>query len=88
MRSGRPGPLRVYPVTLEGRLVAMILMLLGIGLFSAITATATSYLLSTRPHEGGEAGGLVEGLARLTDLREQGSLTDEEFTRAKQRLLR
>jgi voltage-gated potassium channel len=72
----------VYPVTPEGRLVAMILMLLGIGLFSAITATATSYLLSTRPHEGGAAGGLVEGLARLTELREQGSLTDEEFTRA------
>ena len=38
----------VYPVTLEGRLAAMVLMLLGIGLFSAITATVTSYLLSTQ----------------------------------------
>lgn len=78
----------VYPITPEGKLVAMILMLLGIGLFSAITATATSYLMSTLPHATGGAGGLVEELARLTELREQGSLTEEEFTRAKQRLLR
>jgi voltage-gated potassium channel len=31
-----------YPITPEGRLGAMVLMLLGIGLFSAITATITS----------------------------------------------
>lgn len=36
----------VYPVTTEGRIAAMALMLLGIGLFGAITATITSYLLS------------------------------------------
>jgi voltage-gated potassium channel len=36
----------VTPVTTEGRLAAMALMLLGIGLFGAITATITSYLLS------------------------------------------
>ena len=37
----------VYPVTTEGRLAAMVLMLLGIGLFGAITAYITSYVLST-----------------------------------------
>jgi voltage-gated potassium channel len=36
----------VTPVTQEGRLAAMALMLLGIGLFGAITATITSYLLN------------------------------------------
>jgi voltage-gated potassium channel len=37
----------VTPVTTEGRIAAMVLMLLGIGLFGAITATITSYILST-----------------------------------------
>jgi voltage-gated potassium channel len=36
----------VYPQTTEGRLAAMALMLLGIGLFGAITATITSYSMS------------------------------------------
>lgn len=36
----------VTPVTTEGRLAAMALMLLGIGLFGAITATITSYFIS------------------------------------------
>jgi voltage-gated potassium channel len=79
----------VYPVTTEGRLAAMVLMVLGIGLFSAITATATSYLLSTgRPRDETGGGRLVEEMERLSALREQGSLTDEEFSRAKGRLLR
>jgi hypothetical protein len=34
------------PVTDEGRLAAMVLMLLGIVLFGAVTATITSYLMS------------------------------------------
>lgn len=36
----------VYPVTAEGRIAATVLMVLGIGLYSAITATVTSYMLS------------------------------------------
>jgi len=36
----------VTPVTVEGRLAAMALMLLGIGLFGAITATITSYIMT------------------------------------------
>src|SRR5262249_3641683 len=38
-----------YPVTLEGRLGAMALMLLGISLFAGITASITSYFLSLEP---------------------------------------
>ena len=79
----------VYPITPEGRLAAMILMVLGIGLFSAITATATSYLISTgRPHDESRGGHFVEEMERLAALRERGSLTDEEFAEAKRRLLR
>ena len=37
----------VYPITPEGRVAAGVLMLLGIGLFGAITATVTSYLIAT-----------------------------------------
>ena len=37
----------VTPVTTEGRIAAMALMLLGIGLFGAITATITSYLMAS-----------------------------------------
>ena len=37
-----------YPVTPEGRLGAMVLMILGIGLFSGITATITSILTTSR----------------------------------------
>ena len=78
----------VYPVTPEGRLIAMVLMLLGIGLFSAITATATSYLLSTaQPADHSRGGRLVEEMERLSALREQGSITEDEFTAAKRRLL-
>ncbi len=78
----------VYPITPEGRLAAMVLMLLGIGLFSAITATATSYLLSTsKPRDTSGQGLVVDELERLASLREQGSLTDDEFILAKKRLL-
>ena len=37
----------VTPVTTEGRIAAMALMLLGIGLFGAITATITSYIMTS-----------------------------------------
>jgi voltage-gated potassium channel len=78
----------VYPITPEGRLAAMVLMLLGIGLFSAITATMASYLISTgRPPDPSRSGHLVDEIERLASLREQGSLTDEEFAQAKRRLL-
>lgn len=71
----------VYPITPEGRLVAMVLMILGIGLFSAITATITSYLV----HTGGShaTSSLAQDLRELAILREEGSLTDVEFAAAK-----
>jgi voltage-gated potassium channel len=76
-----------YPVTQEGRLGAMVLMLLGIGLFSAITATITSYFISQETPARDAADRVVERLQRLADLRREGSLTEEEFAAAKARAI-
>jgi voltage-gated potassium channel len=63
----------VVPRTPEGRLAATILMVLGIGLFSAITATVTSFHLE---HDRDP----LDQLAKLGDLRDRGLVTDQEFT--------
>jgi voltage-gated potassium channel len=76
----------VTPVTTEGRIAAMVLMLLGIGLFGAITATITSYLLSGDSHQG-QDDSLGSELERLAALHSSGALTDEEFVLAKRRVL-
>src|SRR4029077_16471888 len=76
-----------YPGTPDGRLGAMALMLLGIGLFSAIPATITSYFISqeTPAREVGDR--IVERLQRLAELRRDGSLTEAEFIAAKARAI-
>ena len=77
----------VYPVTVEGRLAAMTLMLLGIGLFSAITATIASYLISTHRAASTPNERLVDELERLAALRAAGAIDDREYSEAKQRIL-
>lgn len=64
----------VYPVTGEGRIAASVLMLLGIGLFSAITATFTSFMLSS-----GGAEPPSDRLLMLAGLHRDGLLTDDEY---------
>ena len=70
----------VFPITGEGRLFAAALMILGIGLFSAITATVTSFML-----EG--SADVPAQIAKLANLNATGALSDEEFGTAKARLL-
>jgi voltage-gated potassium channel len=77
----------VVPVTPEGRLAAIALMFLGIGLFSAITATITGYILESRREAGTMGSSIALELERLARLRAEGSLTDEEFRRAKASVL-
>jgi voltage-gated potassium channel len=65
----------IYPITPEGRLAAMVLMLLGIGLFGLITGTLTSLLMrsetpSTDP---------LSRIRALADLRDEGIVTEQEF---------
>ena len=80
----------VYPVTTEGRIAAMALMLLGIGLFGAITATITSYLMThdiEKLEKHDVESSLASELERLAALHESGAITDEEFTQAKTKTL-
>jgi voltage-gated potassium channel len=72
----------VIPVTAEGRIAAAILMILGIGLYSAITATVTSFLIS-----GSQPTDLPNQLERLSVLHADGRLTDDEYLRAKGSLI-
>jgi voltage-gated potassium channel len=75
----------VLPVTGEGRLVASALMLLGIGLFGAITAIVTNTLLAATDAEG--SNGALADLERLATLRASNAISVEEFETAKGRLL-
>lgn len=68
----------VVPVTPEGRLAAAALMLLGIGLFSAITATVTSFLLESG-HRASEPLPPAERLRQLAGLAGEGLISAEEF---------
>jgi voltage-gated potassium channel len=69
----------VTPVTPEGRIAATILMVLGIGLFSAVTATVTSFLLESDRDP-------LDELAKLGDLRDRGLVTSEEFADKREEL--
>jgi hypothetical protein len=66
----------VTPITTEGRIAAMALMLLGIGLFDAITVTITSYLMSRDSHHGPDHS-LAGKLERLAVLHSAGVMTDQ-----------
>lgn len=72
-----------YPVTPEGRVAAMSLMILGVGLYSAITSAVTSYFVS----QGSRQPSVVDELDRLARLHEQRRLDDREFTQAKAAVL-
>jgi predicted Zn-dependent peptidase len=56
----------------------MVLMVLGISLYSAITATITSIMITSRA-----APNTVDMLERLARMASDGSLSPEEFERAK-----
>jgi voltage-gated potassium channel len=79
----------VQPTTPQGRLFASILMLLGIGLFSAITATVTSYLIETRSHPIAMPAdrSLATRLTQLDEAREAGLLTEQEHAARRAKIL-
>lgn len=74
----------VFPITGEGRLAAAVLMLLGIGLFSAITAIVTSFLLS----DGSGSRSPGDRLRELEQLHGDGLVTAEEYAEKRARLVR
>lgn len=75
----------VVPKTPEGRLAAVVLMLLGISLFGAITATITSFMVAGHTPSGHTDA--VALLVRLRELRDTGTITDQEFADKKRELL-
>ena len=72
----------VIPVTADGRIAAAVLMILGIGLYSAITAVLTSFLVSAD-----RAPDLAGQFERLAVLHQDGQLTHNEFAAAKSQLI-
>jgi len=73
----------VYPTTAEGRIAASALMLLGIGLFSAVTAVITSFLVSQRD----SAPDALTAIERLAALARTGAITADEFSAKRTELL-
>jgi voltage-gated potassium channel len=73
----------VIPVTPEGRISAVVLMVLGIGLYSAITAAVTSYFISA----SGRRTSVVDDLERLDRMHQAAALSPEEFAAAKAAVL-
>lgn len=74
----------VVPKTVEGRIAASVLMLLGIGLFSAITATLTSFMLEGRQHPLTE---LPERLRILDELRGAELVSPQEYAAQRRAIL-
>ena len=73
----------VVPKTAEGRIAASALMLLGIGLFSAVTAIITSFMLDRGRRDSDPIG----DLERLVALARAGGLPEDELAPKRAELL-
>ena len=73
----------VVPQTPEGRIAAATLMLLGIGLFSSVTAIITSFLTTNRR----PVVDPITAIERLGALADAGTISAEEFARKRFELL-
>lgn len=61
-----------YPVTTEGRIVAVLLMVAGVGLFGALSGFVASWFLSPRGHDrSDELADLKQDVAALRELVER-----------------
>jgi len=83
-----------YPHSGGGRIVGVVLMLLGVGLIGTFAGTLSGFLVERRFAEASTPGPLpVPGqqlaaeLERLAILHERGKLSDAEYAAAKKRLL-
>jgi len=76
----------VVPKTPEGRLAATVLMLLGIGAFSAITAIGTSFLL--RSASTSDARSPADRLRDLAALFSDGLISADEYDERRAAILR
>lgn len=74
----------IFAVTDEGRLASSVLMVFGITLFAAITATITSRFVLDESGASTDAPGMLREVAALHD---EGLLTNEEYEAKKSELL-
>jgi voltage-gated potassium channel len=81
----------ITPQTGLARLVATVLMLMGIGLIGVVASSISAAIIAVGGAAPEDAAppvqGLVGELERLAALKERGHLTEEEFTAAKRKLL-
>jgi voltage-gated potassium channel len=73
----------VVPKTAEGRIAASVLMLLGVGLFSAVTAIVTSFLVSSRQGVRDP----IADLERIARLAADGTIPEGEYAAKRRELL-
>jgi voltage-gated potassium channel len=73
------GTPEVHATTDEGRLASAVLLILGVALFTAITAALVSFLVSSSPSKRSAEARLRE----LEGLRGQGLITVEEYATAR-----
>lgn len=90
----------LVPETTGGRLIGVVLMVLGVGLIGTLAGTLSSFLVDRRVTDRRDQASpapsgplpmpgmdLAHQIERLAALRQRGDLTQEEFERAKRRLL-
>lgn len=78
----------ITPQTGLARLLATVLMMLGIGTVGVVASSLSTAVLHTHePARDAPSRDVVAGLERLAALRDRGALTDEEFATAKRRVL-
>lgn len=78
----------ITPQTGLARLLATVLMLLGIGTVGVVASTVSAALLQVQGRDDpSDAAPVVDALERLAALRERGALSEDEFAAAKRRLL-
>ncbi|MEA3136108.1 MAG: voltage-gated potassium channel [Thermoplasmata archaeon] len=86
----------VTPVTPTGQFVAALLMITGIGTIGALASSVASVLVVRKEAEVAAegivappvmAGGLPQHLETLSALHERGRLTDDEYAKAKAKVL-
>ena len=76
------GPSNIQAVTPEGQWITAILLIVGVALFTAITAVLVSYLVATDRKPG-----FADDLRSLKTARAEGAITDAEFEETKAAIL-
>lgn len=85
----------VTPLSPTGRFVAAVLMVTGIGTIGLLASSVASVLVTDKKEEAAApsaappamAGPLTQQLESLASLHERGRLTDEEYAKAKSKIL-